>query len=213
MVSDVNVNQAINLNFINYLIGIVFIMGSVAYLLLSTGNFSELSRLYAPPGQALYVYSKVVAIFVYILMWWQIMVSILKKVDTKQHIFLGISILGLTLAHVFLFISAISIRQEEINLGMLLPNFTNDYYKSGLSFGVMALFFIFIATFTGIFRKKIQGFWKVGHSLVYMTFVLATVHGLMIGSDVNSGVLSYIIYGAVFSLTFATIYKKRKHLL
>ena len=110
----------------------------------------------------------------------------------------------------FLFILAISIRQEEINLGMLLPNFTNDYYKSGLSFGVMALFFIFIATFTGIFRKKIQGFWKVGHSLVYMTFVLATVHGLMIGSDVNSGVLSYIIYGAVFSLTFADHLQKTK---
>lgn len=211
--SDVNANQAINLNVINYLMGTVFITGLVAYVLLSTGDFSELSRLYAPPGQALYVYSKVAAIFVYILMWWQIMLSILKKINTELHMFLGISILALTLTHVFLFISAISIRQEELNLSMLLPSFTSDYYKSGLSFGVMALFFIFIATFSGVFRKKIQGFWRGGHKLVYVTFAFATVHGLMIGSDINSGTLLYIIYGAVFSLIFSYLYKKRKHLL
>ncbi|HFD31674.1 MAG TPA: hypothetical protein ENJ28_03010 [Gammaproteobacteria bacterium] len=181
-------------------------------LLLSGGNFTELTRTYAPAGQTSYLFSKIMAIFVYVLMWWQIMLGLVNKVNTKHHILLGLSVFSLILMHVLLFISAVSIRQGELKLGMLLPDFTSDYYKSGLSFGVMALFFIVIATFTGVFRKKLQSFWKLGHSLVYITFALATTHGLMIGSDVNSAVFSYIVYGSVFSLILAFVYKKRKRL-
>ena len=113
-------------------------------LLLSNNNFSELSRMYAPPGQTLYLFSKITAIFVYVLMWWQIMMGIFQKVNTKHHVVLGITVLLMILAHALLFISAASIRQEELNMSLLLPNFTNGYYKSGLSFGVVALFFILI---------------------------------------------------------------------
>jgi len=177
-------------------------------LLLSGSNFSELSRAYAPPGQTLYLLSKITAIFVYVLMWWQIMLGILKKISTRHHILLGLSVFSLIFMHAALFISAVSIRQDELSLGMLLPNFTSDYYRSGLSFGVMALFFILIATVTGAFRNKLQNTWKVGHNLVYLTFILATIHGLMIGSDVNSGLFPYIFYGAILSLIVALAYKK-----
>jgi len=190
-------------------VSLLFIMTS---LLLSGGDFFALSRTNAPPGQTLYLLSKITAVFVYILMWWQIMLGMAAKVNTQHHILLGVSVFILILMHVLLFISAASIRQDELNLSMLLPNFISGYYNRGLSFGVMALFFIVIATFAGIFRNRLQPFWKVGHSFVYITFTLATVHGLMIGSDINAGVFPYIIYGAVLSLLVAFANKKRKYL-
>jgi len=188
------------------LMGASILVISIALLL--GGDFSDLSRTRAPSGQGLYLFSKITHIFVYILMWWQIMMGLVKKVSTKHHILLGIGVFTLILTHVISFISAVSIRQGELNVSMLLPDFTSDYYKSGLSFGVMALFLIFIATFTGVTRKTFQNSWKVGHSLVYIAFATATVHGLMIGSHITSGMLSYIIYGAVLSLIFAFVYKK-----
>ncbi|HFD33275.1 MAG TPA: hypothetical protein ENJ28_11290 [Gammaproteobacteria bacterium] len=182
-------------------------------LFVSNGHLTEISRNYAPPGQTLYLLSKITAIFVYTLMWWQIMAGIITKVKKQLHTLLGMGVFTLIIIHVILFISAVSIRQDELSLGMLLPNFSSDYYKTGMSFGVMALFFIFIATLTGIFRKRLKNHWKLGHSFVYVTFALATVHGLMIGSDINSDGLSYFIYGAVISLILAFVYKKGKHLL
>lgn len=183
------------------------------YLLLSNGSIQELARPYSPPGQFLYVLSKIIATCVYLLMWWQIMLGILNKVNTKHHVLLGIGVFFLIIAHVVLFISAVSIRQEELSVAILLPSFSSGYYKSGLSFGVIALVFIFIATVSGLFRKKFQKYWRVGHGFVYLTFVLATVHGLMIGSDVNSGIYPYIFYGAVLSLLFAYIYRNGSLLL
>lgn len=181
-------------------------------LFISNGHLTEMSRSYAPPGQTLYLLSKITAIFVYLLIWFQIMVGIISKVNKQLHIMLGIAVFSLITIHVILFISAVSIRQDELSLGILLPNFSSNYYKSGMSYGVMALFFIVIASLAGIFRKKFQNHWKMGHGFVYVTFSLASVHGLMIGSDINSGRLPYFIYGAVVSLMLAFVYKKRKYL-
>jgi len=122
----------------------------------------------------------------------------------------GISIFVLIFCHVLLFVSAVSIRQEELSIGMLLPDFSIGYYKNGLSLGVLAFFFILIATISGILRKRLHKFWKLGHGFVYLTFALATVHGLMIGSDVNSVLLSTIVYGAVLSLVIVFVYQKSR---
>ena len=207
MVSDVN-KSIINKNTVSPLLGIPLI-ALAAYLYFLNNGLNEITRPYAPPGQSLYVLSKVAAILVYLLMWWQIMLGLFKKINTTHHIVFGTGIFILITSHATLFIAAVSIRQEQLVLGMLLPDFTAGYYKSGLSLGVIALFFIFMVTFTGFLRKKLKNVWKVGHSLVYITFTLASVHGLMIGSDVNSGVLTYIVYGAALSLIFAFFYKKR----
>ncbi len=184
------------------------LMASVIWLFLSGDNFNGLARPYAPPGQTLYVLSKVIAVFVYLLMWWQMMLGIVNKTNIKYHALFGTGIFILIFSHVLLFLFAISTRQEKFNLSLLLPDFTDGYYKSGLSFGIFAFLCIIIAIMTGMLRKKLQRFWKVGHSFIYITFALATVHSLMIGSDVNSGMFLYIVYSAVFSLIIIFIYQK-----
>jgi len=192
---------------ISPIISVVLIV-LVSYLLYLSNGLSEIVRPYAPPGQTLYVLSKAIAIFVYILMWCQIMLGITKKVNIKYHMIFGIIVFVLILSHVFLFISAVSFRQGELSLGMLLPSFSVGYYKSGLSLGVLSLFLIFVAIVSGVMKKKFYMSWKIGHSLVYLTFAVVTVHGLMIGSDFSSKFFTYIVYGAVLSLFAVFFYKK-----
>lgn len=207
---EFNVNKIhIHTNVINPLIGTTLII-LVAYLFFLSNGLNEIIRPYAPPGQSLYVLSKVTALLVYMLMWWQIMLGIFKKINTKYHIVLGTSIFILIISHAALFITAVSIRQGELHLGILIPNFTAGYYKTGLSFGVIAFFFIAIATIASTLRRRFSKTWRYGHALVYLAFALATIHGLMIGSDIHSEVFLCIVYGAVSSLLFAYIYKKMK---
>jgi DMSO/TMAO reductase YedYZ heme-binding membrane subunit len=206
MVSDVN-KSIISTNVISPLFGVTLVL-LATYLYFLSNGLNEITRPYAPPGQTLYVLSKVTALLVYVLMWWQIMLGIFKKINTNHHIVFGTGIFILIISHATFFITAVSIRQEQLVLGVLLPSFTAGYYKSGLSLGVIALLFIFIATLSGTLRNRFSKYWKFGHGLVYLTFAVATIHGLMIGSDVSSGIFSYIVYGAMFSLVIALIYQK-----
>lgn len=206
MAHDMN-RSITNTNVPSQLIGVTLV-ALMTYLYFLSNGFNELARPSAPPGQSLYVLSKATALLVYVLMWWQIMLGIFKRVNTKYHVVLGSSLFILIILHATLFIAAVSIRQGELHLGILFPNFTTGYYKSGLSLGVIALFCICIATLSGILRNRFGKFWKYGHNLVYLTFALATIHGFMIGSDVSSGIFSYVVYGAMLSIIIALIYQK-----
>ena len=173
------------------------------YLYFRSNNLDTLFRLNAPQGQSLYVISKLMALGVYVLMWWQIMLGLFKKLHTRHHIVLGICTLFLVVTHVISFISAVSLRQDNLAVGLLLPDFTSGYYKSGISLGVIALLCIVVAVISGALRDKLPKYWRFGHGLVYVTFALASVHGLMIGSEI--GVNTYLIYAAVFSLCLALL--------
>jgi DMSO/TMAO reductase YedYZ heme-binding membrane subunit len=199
--------SSININISVPLAGSILLVFA-GYLLFKDIGLSDLARSYAPPGQSLYVLSKVTAILVYMLMWWQILLGVFKKVNTKYHALSGMTLLFLIVFHATLFITAVSIRQGELHLGMLLPDFTAGYYKTGLSLGVIGFYLLVIATIASTLRSRFRQSWRYGHSLVYFTFALATIHGLMIGSDINSGLFSYIVYGAVLSLTIAFAYQK-----
>ena len=74
MASDINKSR-IGEYVINPLTGITLI-AFVMYFFLLNGSFNALVRSYAPPGQTLYVLSKVAAIFVYLHMWCQIMLGV-----------------------------------------------------------------------------------------------------------------------------------------
>ncbi len=178
------------------------------FLFFLNNGLHEVARPYAPPGQSLYVLSKATALLVYVLMWWQIMSVIFKRVNVKLHIILGTSLFLLITLHMVLFIAAVSIRQGELHMGALLPDFTIGYYETGVSVGVFAFLLMLLATVASTLRKRLGKYWKYGHALVYFSFLLATIHGLMIGSDINSGLFSYVVYGAVFSLVIAFLYKK-----
>lgn len=203
--SEIKINNAAEIRSVYTLFGVSLAV-FVIYLL-SGSSLSEFSRPYAPPGQTLYVLSKVTALFVYILMWWQIMLGMLKKVNQTQHIILGSILFLFIIIHVTLFVTAVSIRQDELHLAMLVPDFSRGYYNIGLSMGVLAFGMIIIAMIAAVLKTQLNQFWKFGHVLVYLAFIFATLHGLMIGSDLNTGLLSYIVYGAAFSLIIVFIYK------
>ena len=90
---------------------------------------------------------------------------------------------------------------------MLLPDFTRGYYQSGISFGIIALLLIIIASISGAVRNKVAKYWKLGHGLVYITFTLATIHGVMIGSEMNTKLFTYLVYVGALSLIIAYVYK------
>lgn len=197
----------LDINLLGPLAGSILLVFA-GYFLFMADDLSDITRSHAPPGQSLYVLSKLTAMLIYMLMWWQILLGIFKKVNTKYHAFSGVSLLFLIILHATLFITAVSIRQGELHLGMLLPDFTAGYYKTGLSLGVIGFYLIVIATISSALRRRFNKYWRYGHTLVYLTFALATVHGLMIGSDINSGLFLFFVYGAVASLIIAFLYKK-----
>lgn len=203
---EVKPNNIISINSIYILMGFSFML-LISYLLLGERFIEAFSLSYAPPGQTLYVLSKTTALFVYVLMWWQIMLGMFKKINKKQHVILGASLFVLIFIHVALFVTAVSIRQGELHLSVLVPVFSEGYYSDALAIGVIAFFMIIAATLAAVLRKQFSKSWKWVHALVYFSFLLATVHSLMIGSEVNSGLFSYIVYGAVLSLVVAFIYK------
>ena len=204
---DDNKTLKINAAIIVLLMSVTLVM-LFTFLYSRSNNLDSFFRLNAPQGQTLYVLSKLTALGVYLLLWWQIMLGIFKSLNTRYHIILGVSVLLLVILHVALFVSAASARQGELAIGMLLPDFTSGYYQSGLSFGVIALLCIVIVAIFGVLKNRLPKHWKFGHGLVYVTFALVSIHGSMIGSEISSSSFSYFVYGAVSSLIAAYFYRR-----
>ena len=172
-------------------------------------GFSDLFRIQAPDGQANYLASKVFGLTAFILLWWQIIfgLSLKENADKKLHIVLGLSLVSLIMLHVILFFSAVSIRNEEYAFGLLVPNFASGYYKIALSLGIIALILLFFTAVSGLLMKRRSMTFKYGHKAVFLMFSLVAAHSYMIGSEIQSGLLLYILYFSVISIFFLLIVK------
>jgi len=171
----------------------------------TNSGVEDIFRVYAPKGQLYYLVSKTFALCAFILLWWQLIFSLLNKIKGRLHIYLGLFLFSLVLLHVLLFFSAASVRTDGYALHIFVPEFTSGYYKNALSFGVIAFLFLLASIVAGLLRNKISLRWKLGHRFVFIVYALVLVHSFMIGSEMQSGLFLYIFYFSVVSVFSALL--------
>ncbi len=96
----------------------------------------------------------------------------------------------------------------EIGLGALLVPGLAPYRPIWTGAGVLAgeLMLLVYASFS-VRRRIGQKNWRRLHWATYATFALATVHGLLAGSDSGAGWALALYLGAVGSVAFATAWR------
>lgn len=190
-----------------------------AYIVLRETSWSFLSINYAiPPRQILYLLSKASGLCAFVLLVWQICLSLLAKlrllegrlsVGKRFHISMGASIVVLTLLHAGTFVAAASVRSGHLALHILIPNI-NGYYQIALSLGVFALLALIAGVYFGS-AKKLKRSNHYGHYLVFLTVALVYVHAYLIGSEIQSGLYRLFYWSSlllVSGLLFLRLKKK-----
>lgn len=159
----------------------------------------------APPGQLLYVLSKLAGMYALLLATLQLTLGLMNglgmtAVSTlrRLHVLIGAGVVLLALAHAALFFSAVSLRQGYPAWGLLAPDF-RDFYHSHLSFGLFALVLLLGVMLFGIMRcggrSRIARRLHRGYVAV---ITLGYLHALAIGTESQSlaGLLLYGVVGA-----------------
>ena len=160
-----------------------------------------------PPGQLLYVMSKLAALYAIVLALVQTGMGMLRllplahnwAVSYRVHRTLGIAVLAFVVAHVSLFVVAASLRTGKIASQWLLPNFDN-YYNSAVSVGLIAAVILLLAVAAGMLRRwtALSTTWL--HRLAVPAILLAMAHSLWIGTETR-GLFVMMFYGvAVLAL-------------
>ena len=210
MVFDVRADRSLTLAVYTTLVSASMVV-LLTWLYLQARGLGDAVRLYAPPGQTLYVLSRWVALGAFVLLCWQLISSVLQRGDRVRHVLSGLVILLMVAVHAGLFVSAVSMRQGELALAMLLPDFTQGYYQQGLSFGVLGLLSLLFAAAGGAVAARSGKRWLKGHRLVYLAVVFTALHAYMIGSDISLGVLLLLILPVlIVSVAFQAYRKSRR---
>jgi len=162
-----------------------------------------------PDGQLLYVLSKLAGLYALLFVALQIMAALLGYLGTplapckgNSHRLIGIVTLCLAVAHLMLFFTAVSIRQDAPALGMFLPSFV-DYYHTRLAFGLFALWGLLVVLVAGVmraYRKETVTRWL--HKLYWVVIALVYLHALAVGTEAQSsaGLLFYGLLGALVAV-------------
>lgn len=165
-----------------------------------------------PPGQNLYILSKllgligIVGLLLQPVFWVSTKlfgVRSLVFVDKRFHMILGLSLLLVLLSHAGLFIAAVSTREGQLVLSPLSISFSHGYYKTRVSFGVIALILLVVMTVSGGFLAR----WsknkaaRYAHYLAVVCLPFAFLHALSIGTEVQMTLPKY----AVISLLIVAV--------
>lgn len=165
-----------------------------------------------PAGQALYIFSKLVGLYAFTLLWLHVVWVILRNTQLgyllprwqkHYHQTMGISITVIILMHVTLFISAVSLRKESFAYNLLLPNFS-DYYHSLLSLGLLALWLLPVVIYAG-FKLRVDATKRWLHRLGFILFTLIFFHGIGVGSETKSGIMLWMYLSMGVSVPIALL--------
>lgn len=177
-----------------------------------TGDLSVYFSEQVPEGQFLYVLSKLAGMYALLCIAWQVIASLLNRLEIVQfhwmgltHRMFGLFVVVLSLSHVLLFFSAVSLRQDAPAWGLLLPSF-KDFYHTHLSLGLVGIWIMFLVMIAGIVRiRKISSRARKLHSAYWVSIVLVYLHALAVGTESQSkeGLVFYGVLGMVMLLLFA----------
>lgn len=185
---------------------------------LSVGNLGEYFAFQVPPGQLLYLASKLSALAGLVLISVQLAFGLSGLVTPRPanaaaafplHRALGITTLLVVLAHALLFVVAASLRNQNVMLGYLWPDFSHGYYRSMVSIGAIALIGVLVTVFAGVLRwqRKRLGQWL--HWVSVPTYVLIWIHSLTIGSESRMGLMPYV-YGLLALLVATALFYRMR---
>lgn len=178
-----------------------------ALWIMSGNTLPQLDTQSSPPGQRLYVISKLAALYAVALIGLQLALLMLRIRVTKHHRtrgWTGHRILGLltlitVTAHVTAFVLATSVRNGEFSLHLLAPVLGGGFYRTMISIGSLGLWLCIVgALFQLRVARRIRLRWM--HPYLMMTAaLLVIVHSYAIGSESGTNVVA-IFYGLLLLL-------------
>ena len=160
----------------------------------SVGNVLDYLSPRVPPGQALYVFSKLAGLTSITLITLQAFLIVGRRFGwrivgsvwtIRHHRILGISIAAVGLLHVALFAAAASARSGRWDWYLFVPKFFAGSYDLGVGLGVAAFWLVVVTVPIGalVLAQCWVRVLRPIHRLVALTLPLAIAHGLWIGSE------------------------------
>lgn len=188
---------------------------AVAVWLASTGDPLAYFAATVPPGQTLYVLSKLFGLLGITMLWFQAMATLAKATPALRgfpvlqgwaHMTFGIATMVVIVLHLALFVAASTIRTKHAALDLLVPTFEQGYYRSMISVGVIAFWMLLLAAIAGSWRGLRGGAvarWL--HRLMFIVMLGGFVHGMTVGSETRFGLMKYVYAFVGLSLGTAVI--------
>ena len=166
-----------------------------------------------PKGQLLYVISKLTGLYAFFFLMVQLLLSISCRYQLIQlswmgrlHKITGSVIVLMALAHLLLFFSAVSLRQDHPAWGLFFPNL-KDFYHTHLTFGLIGLWLILAVGISGIIRRiRKSPYAQMIHRAYFISVGLIYLHVLAIGTESQSsaGLAFYLGLGGLFVVLLIT---------
>ncbi len=199
------------------LVGSVFaavLCAPVVVWLVSVKNPMAYLNHTLPPGQSIYVVSKLAGLLALSVFWLQCLLGLaprtpvlngLPSVSGAVHRRLGWVAFALVLGHVALFITAASLRTGAPAWNLLWPNFTHGYYSAFVSVGLIALWLLILGVYAGWKTSRGYRGWKKMHMAWVIAFVLVFLHAYTIGSESRYGAMRYVLLFIATSVVAAAL--------
>ncbi|MFA0809721.1 ferric reductase-like transmembrane domain-containing protein [Microbulbifer epialgicus] len=174
-----------------------------------------------PPGQILYIFSKLAGLVAVGLLGLQCLLALAKRLggtgvllswSAKAHKVLGVLTFSLIVLHASLFFAAVSVRTEAPAWGLLLPKFTHGFYSQQVSLGLIALCLLCLGVFAGWKVASGSKRWRIGHSLWIVVLPLSFVHALSIGTESRFLPMLILILGISVLLLLAGLVRLKEPL-
>jgi DMSO/TMAO reductase YedYZ heme-binding membrane subunit len=157
-----------------------------------------------PRGQILYLFSKLLGIYALYIMAAQIIVGIQGRQSAlfRYHRRLGLITAVVVFGHLGLFVTAASLRTGHAAWDNLIPAFDQGFFKSAVSYGIVAAYIMLIVVCSGLALRKLPALLRQLHRLAYVVVGLGWLHSFSIGTETRSlTLLSY--YGCLAVLIVA----------
>ena len=185
-------------------------------LMKTTGDFAAYFRFDVLDGQFLYILSKLFGLYAIVLLWAQTMYGLLARQGTgwfsvepgsRLHRAMGMAVIVLLLAHAFLFIAGVSLRNGHFAYKLLLPHLQSGYYPMMLSFGLIAAWLLLVVGLAAGLRRRLNVVWKWLHRLSLPALILVFVHSFFIGSETRVDAMPYLYAVMVATLLAAVVFR------
>jgi predicted ferric reductase len=157
---------------------------------LSVGNLIDFFVLKYPPGQFIYLFSKLLGLYAFYFMTLQLILGLQgrKSQYFSYHPFVGAATAVAVIAHFTTFIWAASLRTNHLVIDTLIPTFSHGFYKSAISYGALAGYILALVIVAGILQRKWRLF-KMLHKLAWVVVILGWVHSFAIGTETRSTII------------------------
>lgn len=192
---------------------IFFVLLSIPAIVwaISVGDLQSYFSHHVPPGQILYLLSKLVGLYALYFMAAQVMIGIQgrKSQYFRYHRTVGILTAITVATHLGLFVTAASLRTGHAAWDNLVPAFDQGFYKGSVSYGIVAAYVMILIVASGLLMKYIPKLLRFLHLAAYLVIALGWLHSFCIGTETRSSIVM-----AFYGLLAATIVVfKFKHTL